>query len=380
MTSPSGPTWNLAATCARGLEGVLARELSELGLGPARVGVGVVGFSGGFHEVLLANVWLRTAMRVVVKVAEGRVDHRRHLYELARDIPWENWVSHTQTIAVEVAGRSRAFDNTAFAALVVKDALVDRVRDVRGERPDVDRVNPDFRVHVHLGDGKAGIGVDSSGEPLSHRGYRPRGGPAPMAESLAAGILLLGRYSGTEPLLDPMCGTGTLAIEAALLASKTAPGLNRSFACERWWFAASEAASVRGEADRVRMRPPRSITGSDADPRAVRAAAANSQAAGVEKWCRFERADARQLQGVSPGTLIVCNPPYGHRLGEREAVRKLYRDLGSAFRSGAPGSRALVLVGDRELARCFGLRPASRVELFNGPIRCVLLEFPLGAR
>jgi len=338
-----------------------------------------VGFRGGVEEVLRANLWLRSAMRVVVKLVEGPVENCHQLYELTREVEWEKWMAPGQTLAVEVAGQSRAFKNTAFAALVVKDGLVDRIRELREVRPDVDRSAPDVRIHLHLRDGRAGIGVDSSGEPLSHRGYRPRGGPAPLGECLAAGILLLAGFDGSSPFLDPMCGTGTLAIEAALLAAGVAPGIRRAFACERWWFLPkSTVTRVREEARKVRKTPTYPIKGSDADRRAVAASRANALAAGVGEWCHFELADVRALRGVEPGTTIVCNPPYGHRLGDTATLGELYRALGSALKQGAAGSRAWVLAGDRDLARALGLRSSRKLELFNGAIRCSLMEFHLG--
>jgi len=376
-TSPGTP-WRVAATCARGLEGVVAAELVGLGMGPVVPGVGVVEFEADLSGVIRTNLWLRGAMRVVVKLAEGRVDGRQDLYDMARRIPWEAWMGVDQTLAVDVAGRSPSFTNTAFAGLVVKDAVVDRLRDKVGSRPNVNRFDPDLRMHVHLGTGRAGIGVDSSGAPLSHRGYRPRGGPAPLAESLAAGVLLLAGYDGTQPLLDPMCGTGTLAIEGALLATARAPGLRRSFAWERWKFLPGDLGrSLRAEAESRRKSPAWPVVGRDLDPRAVAAATANARAAGVGEYCRFERGDVRTLPPVQPGSLIVSNPPYGHRLGDEGDLTGLYREMGRALKAGAPGSKAWLLVGDRTLGRALGLRPQHRIELFNGPLRCVLLGFEL---
>lgn len=370
--------WRVAATCARGLEGVVAAELAGLGLGPASPGLGVVEFGADFSGVVRANLWLRGAMRVVVKLAEGRADGRQDLYDMARRIPWESWMGVDETLTVDVAGRSPSFANTAFAGLVVKDAVVDRFRDRVGSRPNVNRNDPDLRLHVHLGSGTAGIGVDSTGSPLSHRGYRPRGGPAPLAESLAAGVLLLAGYDGTQPLLDPMCGTGTLAIEGALLAAGRAPGLRRSFAWERWKFLPGDLGrTLRVQAEERRRRPGWPVVGRDVDPRAVAAATANARAAGVGEYCRFERGDVRMLPAVQPGSLIVSNPPYGHRLGESNELIALYRDLGRALKAGAPGSKAWLLVGDRTLGRALGLQPQHRMELFNGPLRCVLLGFEL---
>jgi len=206
----------------------LRAELVALGHAEAACGRGVVSFRGDLHAVYRANLWLRTATRVLRQLSEGPAGGREALYELASKVAWEDVVARGQTIVVEAAGKAGAFRNTSFASLIVKDAVVDRLRTRWGSRPDVDRKGADVRIHVHLAGERAGIALDSTGEPLSHRGYRPRGGPAPLSEVLAAGVLLLAGYDGTQPLLDPMAGTGTIAIEAALIATRTAPGSRRS--------------------------------------------------------------------------------------------------------------------------------------------------------
>jgi 23S rRNA (guanine2445-N2)-methyltransferase len=371
--------WSCLATCSRGTEAVLADEMVELGLQEVRPGRGAVGFAGGLPSVYRANLWLRTAMRVLVTLAEGAANDRDSLYRLAAAVPWEEVVAPKQDVAVTVAGEGRGFRNAAFAALVVKDALVDRLRRLRGRRPDVDREDPDVRVHLHLAGERAGISLDASGEPLAHRGYRPRGGPAPLAECLAAAILRLAGYDGRQPFLDPLCGTGTLAIEAALLATATAPGLERSFACERWHFhEGGLLADMRQQARSVRRPPPAAIAASDIDERAVTATRRNARAAGISAALRVvEQRDVRQLGVVDAGTVIVCNPPYGRRLGEVDELRDFFRQLGDGLKRSAVGCVAWLLVGNRELVKEIGLRPSRRVVLFNGPIECRLLRYDI---
>jgi putative N6-adenine-specific DNA methylase len=372
--------WQCAATCTRGLEEVLAGELASLGVERVEAGRGAVRFAGGPDAVVRANLSLRTAMRVLVELAEGPAGAREQLYALAGGVAWEGWVGRGQTIAVTVAGQGRAFANTSFAALIVKDALVDRMRARLGWRPDVDRGDPDVRVWVHLAGDRAAIGVDSSGEPLSHRGYRPRGGPAPLAETLAAGVLLLAGYDGSTPLLDPMCGTGTIAIEAALIANRSAPGLNRRFACERWsWLDAGTAARERDRARAARRPAPAAIVARDIEPRAVAATLANARAAGVAGMVAVARGDARKLAVPAPGCMVVTNPPYGQRVGADDDLATLYHDLGEALRREAGGSTAWLLVGDRELLKAIRLRPAARIVLFNGPIECRLVRYDVRA-
>jgi len=357
---------------------VLRAELVALGHAEASEGRGMVELRGDFATVLRTNLWLRSAMRVLVPLAEGSAGSRDELYGLALAVPWEEVIRGATTFAVEVAGRGSAFPHSGFPALVVKDAIVDRLRRRTGTRPDVDRVRPDVAVHLHLRDDRGELALDTSGEPLSHRGWRPRGGPAPLGEALAAGILQLAGYDGSQPFLDPMSGTGTLAIEAALIATNTAPGLGRGFACERWASApATLVRDLRAEA-RAKRRDPRAlIVASDADPRAVAATRRNAAEAGVAGSVRCEQRDVRALAPPGAGTLIVANPPYGHRLGRDSDLETLYREIGDALKQRARGCTAWLLVGDPDLAKRIGLRPQRRIVLFNGPIECRLLRFDL---
>jgi putative N6-adenine-specific DNA methylase len=372
--------WSCAATCTRGLEDVLARELAAMGVADPVPGRGVVRFGGGPHTVAAANLRLRTAMRVLVELAGGSAGSRQALYDLVAGVPWEEWVDRSQSIAVTAAGQGEGFTNTAFASLVVKDAVVDRLRARLGWRPDVDKEDPDVRIWIHLAGADAAVGVDSTGEPLSHRGYRPRGGPAPLAESLAAGILLLAGYDGSQPLLDPMCGTGTIAIEAALIAAGIAPGAGRSFAFQRWRLAGKVEAGAAGAREMPARRPPAAaIHAGDLDPRACAATRANALAAGVGDIVQVTRMEATKLPSLAPGTMIVSNPPYGQRLGSGDDLRGLYRDLGESLKAAARGCTAWLLVGDLALLKAVPLRPSRRIVLFNGPIECRLVRYDIRA-
>jgi putative N6-adenine-specific DNA methylase len=366
------------ATCSRGLEEVLRAELVALGHGEAASGRGMVSFRGDLGAVYRANLWLRTATRVLRLLSEGPAENREALYELASAVPWEEVVARGQTIMVDAAGTAAAFRNTGFASLVVKDAVVDRLRARLGSRPNVDKKSADIRVHVHLAAPRAGIALDSTGEPLSHRGYRPRGGPAPLSEALAAGVLLLAGYDGTQPLLDPMAGTGTIAIEAALIATRAAPGSRRGFACERWPDHQRASLLQAREAARLQRQPPTAaIVASDSEARAVAAAHRNAREAGVGDAVKVEARDVREL--VLPGSdaIIVTNPPYGERLGHPAELAGFYRELGDALKRRASGAIAWLLVGNLELAKSIGLRASRRIVLFNGPIECRLLRFDL---
>jgi putative N6-adenine-specific DNA methylase len=372
-------SWPLVATCSRGLEEVLADELRAVDASAVAPGRGMVSFTGGMDTVLATNLYLRSAIRVLVSLARGRAGNRDQLYDLAASVPWEEALAQRQTFAVEVAGRARAFRDPTFAARVVKDAVVDRLRSKRGQRPDVDRESPDVRLHLHISDGVSSLSVDSSGEPLSRRGYRPRGGPAPLNESLAAGILLLAGYDGSQPLIDPMCGTGTFAVEAALIATQTAPGLLREFAFERW--AGHDRLRFQELIRRLshQHRPaPAPIVGRDRDQRAVRATRQNLRAARMDRWAKVEPGDLKSFTlPWDSGGMVVVNPPYGKRVGDVKRLGGLYRRLGDVFKKKAPGATAWVLAGDRQLANQIGLKPSRRIPLFNGPIECRLLKYEM---
>ena len=372
------PPWPLVATCSRGLEEVLAEELTAVGAEGVREGRGVVRFRGDLEVLYRSVLELRTAMRVLAHLARGPARDRDPLYALTARVRWEEILPPERTFAVEVVGRTPGLRHSGFAAQVVKDAVVDRVRRVRGQRPSVDRRHPDLRIHVHLGVDAADLSLDAAGQPLSYRGYRTRGGPAPLNEATAAGVLMLAGFDGARPVMDPMCGSGTLAVEAALLATRTAPGLERTFACERWpWHRAALMASLRRDL-RSRVRPaPHPVLAADLDRAAVRAARRNVEAAGMQQTVQVSRDDVRQLRLPGPGTLLVSNPPYGHRLGESDELRALYRQLGDALKQRATGCTAFLLVGDRELAKEIGLKPSRRIVLYNGPLECRLLRFDL---
>jgi putative N6-adenine-specific DNA methylase len=375
-----GKSQPLTATCARGLERVLADELRALGAESVAPDRGSVLFAGDLKTVYNVNIRLRTAMRVLVPLVRGPASNRAGLYDLAASVAWNEVIESGQTFVVDVVGRHRAFRNTTFAGQVVKDAIVDRLRSPGGRRPNVDRDNPDIRLHLRLVEnGPVTLSVDSSGEPLSHRGYRPRGGPAPLAETLAAGILLLAGYDGSEPLLDPMCGTGTFAVEAALIATRTPPGLHRAFAFERWpVHSLLTFEEIQREASHGHRDAPQPIVARDRAERAVRATERNLKAAWMERWVTVEQRDALDL--VLPwgsGGLIVANPPYGKRVGEVEKLFGLYRRFGDSLKKQATGSTAWVLVGEPRLAKQIGLKAARKIPLFNGPIECRLLKFEM---
>jgi 23S rRNA (guanine2445-N2)-methyltransferase / 23S rRNA (guanine2069-N7)-methyltransferase len=381
---------HLFATCAKGLEPLVAEELTALGavkVEPFRAGVA---FTGSLETAYRACLWSRLASRVLYRLTAFDAPDGEALYAGVHALPWEDHLSARETLAVGfTATADAAITHTHFGALKTKDAIVDRLRERTGARPNVDTHAPDLRVAVHLAGKETSVSLDLSGDSLHRRGYREAGVEAPLKETLAAAILtLLGwpdraRDQARVPFYDPMCGSGTLPIEAALIATDTAPGLRRA----RWGFTAwrrhdetlfrrlMEEAEARVIRDPRRLPP---IVGHDADPGAVRAALANVARAGLLSVVHIERREVAGAQpiGDRPG-LVVVNPPYGERLGERDALGPLYEQLGDLWKRRFPGWTAAVFTGEPELGKRIGLKPSRRHVLYNGAIECRLLEIPI---
>src|SRR5690349_3451975 len=370
------------ATCPRGAEEVLAGELAGIGAKGIRPGRGGVRFTGEREVALRSCLALRTALRVLEPIGELAVHGADALYDGVAAMAWEDLIAKGQTIAVAASGRAPGLDHTRFVEQRVKDAIVDRLRERRGERPDVDLRAPDVLVVVHLGGGSCSLSLDLAGDLLSNRGYRVRTVEAPLRESLAAAVVLLSGWQGRTPLHDPVCGSGTLAIEAALFAAARAPGERRSLACEKWPRTADgDALALRRIRAELRERAERRaaeglppILASDRDPEAIAAARENARAAGVE--IRIFQADARTIEPLSPPGQLLLNVPYGERLeaGGRKQLKTFYHQLGASIRP-LSGHRAAILSASEDFESAFGMRPRARHEVWNGPLRSTLLLY-----
>ncbi|GFE57521.1 class I SAM-dependent RNA methyltransferase [Geobacter sp. AOG1] len=379
VVSPPAEELQFFATTGKGVEGVLARELVMLGMGNVSQEAGGVRFRGGIDACYRANLWLRTANRVLLPLTEFACQNPQELYEGVRTIAWERWLTPDLTLAVDCNLRDSAMTHSGFVALKTKDAMVDRLRDHFGRRPSVDTKDPDLRVNVHLVKNRCTISLDTSGAPLDRRGYRLARTEAPLRETLAAALLELTEWDGTVPLVDPMCGSGTIPIEAALKAGRRAPGLFRQFGFERWpTFDRTLWQRLLGEArDEALVTLPVPIVGSDISARAVATARENCERAGVAGLVQLaQRELADFTPPPAPGILLV-NPPYGQRLGEEEALKPLYRQLGDVMKQRCKGYTAYIFTGSAELAKCVGLRATRRIVLFNGPLECRLLKYDL---
>lgn len=369
------------APCPRGLEALLASELIGLGATNVVQVAGGVSFEGSWEACYRANLWSRLASRVLWKIGDFAYRDEADLYEAARAIDWPRHFAVERSIRVNVTAQKSPLKSLEFATLRVKDAVCDRFRDSRGRRPNVDRAAPDVRVHAFLEADRGVLYLDTSGDPLFKRGWRKDVTEAPLRENLAAGIVMLTGWRPEEPLLDPMCGAGTLLVEAAAMARGRPPGARRSFGFEKlaafssvlWRRLQEEAAGPSASAPRL------ALFGSDIDARALDAARRNLAAAGVERWVRLERADALERAAPAPGGVLVANPPYGERLGSAEDLAKFYPRLGDALKQRFAGWRCFFFTADRQLAKLIRLEPARRMPLYNGALECRLYEFRIVA-
>ena len=379
------------ATCPKGLEYLLRDELAALGAEDVREALAGVYFSGPLEIAYRACLWSRLASRVLLPLAEFDAVDGDALYAGVEAIDWSKHLAAHGTLAVEAVTAQSKLTHSQFVALRVKDAVVDQFRQRDGSRPDVDTEEPDVRIHLRLRRDRATLSIDLAGAPLHRRGWRELQGDAPLKENLAAAMLVRAgwpaMYAQGGALLDPMCGSGTLLIEGALMAADVAPGLRREyFGFLGWlghdialWRGLLEEAQGRAETGLRALRP--CFFGSDADPRMVQTAKRNAQEAGVSGFLTLDRHDALHV-APPPGFelgLVITNPPYGERLGERDAMPKLYRALGEALKQRFAGWHAAVLAGDAELGHAIPLRASKKYALYNGALETVLLLFELRA-
>lgn len=372
------------ASCAKGLEYLLVDELQALGCTRATATVAGANVEGTLADAQRAVLWSRLASRVLWPLADFECVDEHALYAGAREVPWQEHLDTGHTLAVDAHVSGTALTHARYAAQRVKDAVVDALREATGTRPDVDLQAPDLRLNLVVRRGRAILSIDLGGGPLHRRGWRQAQGEAPLKETLAAAVLLRGgwpqAYADGGALLDPMCGSGTLVIEGALMAADVAPGLQRhgdapptrwrGFDAAAWESMRAEARS-RAEAGLVALRP--AFFGRDRDPHAIDAARRNAQAAGVAEAVDWQAKDVAELADAPnaevPG-VVACNPPYDARLAADPA---LYRALGDALRRAVPGWRASLLCGDADLARATGLRAKKVYPMFNGALECALL-------
>lgn len=389
MNSAANRDW--FATCPKGLESLLAHELATLGAADTRETVAGVHFSGPLAAAYRACLWSRLANRVLLPIASVDADTADALYKGLGEIAWLDWLDVRQTFAIDFSGQNRAIRNTQFGAQRSKDAIVDWFQNSLGRRPSVARRDPDLRFNVRLSRDRAMVALDMAGGSLHRRGYRTGAGAAPLKENLAAALLLRADWPGMAArggaLIDPMCGSGTLLLEGAMMAADIAPGLERGrFGFEAWRGHNAEQwrailGDARGRAERGRARQLPEMRGYDADHRVVRRAQENIARLGLERAVRVTCKPLGELRRPThvalPEGLLICNPPYGERLGEKESLRYLYRELGEVMKREFNDWQAAIFTADVALGRAIGLRSHRQYKLYNGAIPSTLLLFEL---
>ncbi|MDR9403092.1 MAG: THUMP domain-containing protein [Halothece sp. Uz-M2-17] len=368
------------ATVARGLEEIAAQELTELGAKNIIPKFTGVEFQGDQKLLYQVNLWSRIIFRVLVPIFKFPCQDPEQLYEGVRQIDWDNYLSPEETLAVHCTGKNEQLNHTHFSALQVKNAIADQQRDHFGKRSDVDVESPDLIINLHIEATHAILSLDSTGDSLHRRGYRPAMGTAPLKETFASALLAMTDWDTDLPLLDPMCGSGTFPIEAGLKALKIAPGsFRKTFAFEKWSdFNRELWEQVKTEARQQELSQlPAGIYGRDRAWEMLEQAQVNVENAGLDNHINFTRMELSELEPPSDQGIIICNPPYGKRLGEVKELGHLYKELGDIFKQRFKGWIAYVLSGNKELTKKIGLRTSKRIPVYNGSLPCTLLRYEL---
>jgi putative N6-adenine-specific DNA methylase len=368
------------APCPRGLERALGAELAAQGADAIAPADGGVAFAGPLDLVYRANLHSRLASRVLWRVTHGGYRNEQDLYALVHAVDWAGRFVPKRTLRVDVTATRSPLASLEFATLRIKDAVCDRFRAEQGLRPSIDKRAPDVRVFAHLSEDRASIYLDTSGEPLFKRGYRRDAETAPLRENLAAGLLALAGWTPAQPFLDPMCGSGTIVAEAALIAANRAPGLVRTFGFQKlaWYDGPTWQRIKQSARDAIRTPPDDvAIVASDVAEAAVARTRQTLRAASVDAFARVEQADV--LTRPAPGAhgLLLANPPYGVRLADAQALAAFYPRLGDALKRRFAGWTAALFTGDLRLAKLIGLKADKRIPLWNGAIECRLFVFPI---
>ena len=375
------------ATCARGFESFLASELGLLGILEPVLADGGVSFRGDFDQAMRLCLWSRLANKIEIIVAEDYVQNENDVYELGRKIPLDPWFSPSATFCIHAHVNDKKFTNSVYLSQKLKDGLVDHMRDVWGQRASIDTERPDLVLGLQVVQRKARVFVELQGDPLNMRGYRRRQIQAPIRETLAASMIAMSPWHGNEGIfIDPMCGSGTFAIEAALIATNTAPGIQRHFAFEKLPFFSDKAQTWKRmrdeakEASRIARKDVRvEIRAMDIDESALDIAQNNAMTAGVSDLIHFTKGDILRMKPVR-SAVIVTNPPYGERITVNDLdLPEFYYQLGRLVRTF--GDSSLTIISTAELLKKnMHLKPSKRIPTFNGKIPCEVAQYELGAR
>lgn len=369
---------NIHVKTFHGLEEILAHELKELGAGNVRTHKRSVNCEGDLELLYRANLMLRTALKILVPIHSFVAQNERELYEQVSGHDWSRYLKIDQTFAIDNTIHSEYFKHSKYAALKTKDAIVDQFRNKYGKRPSIDTSNPDIKFDLHAFKDKFTISIDSSGDPLNKRGYRDKGHPAPLNEVLAAGLVMLSGWKPGQPLIDPMCGTGTILMEAAMLGQNIPPQIKRfDFGFKNWsnfnptlWnrILADAKANIRNRELQ--------ISGADIDSEAVLLANRSARKFQLQKVINVRNVAMENHKPGYPDGMVITNPPYGERIG-REDTTALYRRIGDSLKNNFNGFDAWILSSNMEAFKHLRLKPSKKVILFNGPLECKFQKYEM---
>jgi len=373
--------FEMIAKTFRGLEEVLAKELIALGANNVEIQRRAVGFSGDKSLMYKANIHLRTAIRILKPIKTFRASTPDDVYAEIKKIKWSEYLSVKSTFAIDSTIYSDNFNHSRFVTYRVKDAIVDWFNEKTGDRPSISIENPDIQINIHISQKICTVSLDSSGESLHKRGYRGAQNEAPINEALAAGMLLLAGWDGQMNFIDPMCGSGTLLIEAGLIALNIPPGIYRSsFGFEKWLDFDEELFQQLYNDDSGEREFVHKIYGSDISQRAIKISEQNIKTAGLAKYIQLQ---VKSVKDIEPGTetepfLMVTNPPYGERIKSSD-IWALYEMLGTTMKHSFAGSNCWVISSDMECLKKIGLKPAQKIDLLNGALECSFNKYEIFA-
>ncbi|MCE5347747.1 MAG: THUMP domain-containing protein [Bacteroidales bacterium] len=368
----------LVAKTLYGLEKVLGEEIIKMGASEVETGNRAILFKGDKSLLYRVNYCARTALSVLMTISEFRIRSKEDLYNGGSKIEWDRYMNVDDTFSIAPVVNSIYFSHTGYAGLILKDAIADYFRKKTGKRPSVNTEDPALLINLHISNDLVTISIDSSVIPLFKRGYRQEQGAAPLNEVLAAGILLISGWNASATLTDPMCGSGTIPIEAGLIACKVPPGKFRKFfGFQRWKDFDDELfEKIKREADSKIEVSPVKIYGSDISEKAVQQAKSNIAGAGLSDVVSIEMSDFKYLKAENDSRFLFLNPPYGQRL-QPDEIDTLYSMIGTSLKHNFPGATAWLITSNKECLKNIGLKPAAKYTLFNGALECVLVKYEM---
>ena len=373
---------NYFLTCPRGLEEITANQIAKHIQNIPEIDFGGIQFKGNKIDMYKANLYSRTGMHVLKELYSININHQKDLYKKIYSLKWKEILSPNKKFAIKAKAKSIIIENTNYLTLKIKDAIVDNIRAEFKKRPSIDKSNPDIMLHVILRDNKLKIYIDSSGDPLFKRGYKNKIHKAALNESLASGIVLLSSWNRIEPLYDIMCGSGTIPIEAAMMAYNIPAGIFRkNFAFQKWDnYDKKEWDNIKINAqNNINLDKNIPIYGSDYFKKNIELAIQSSKQINLYEKIKFESLDIKNFKVKEKNGVIIINPPYGNRIGDQKIINNLYKQIGDTFKTHCTGFDAYIFTGNLNAIKSIGLRSKKRIILKNGKIDCRLLYYPISS-